>query len=186
MDIYDRWREIKRKHHLERHTGENYLRNAQGDLSYKLCFGIETDLNKEEIEVIERFRKFWRIIDKIIVKGIEINGYNWVTIINFENLLINREIDEEQKKKMLRRMVWSLTYDERPDFTFGGIMTVIETVIKECMIIKEDGNIIIKDEEVVKSGLLIGRELVRFSKAMWYGKNEKEERFQRFWDGTEI
>jgi hypothetical protein len=37
MDIYDRWREIKRKHHLERHTGENYLRDAQGDLS---CIGL--------------------------------------------------------------------------------------------------------------------------------------------------
>jgi hypothetical protein len=42
MDIYDRWLGIKRKHHLEKHTGES-LQDAQGDLSCEICYEKNQD-----------------------------------------------------------------------------------------------------------------------------------------------
>jgi hypothetical protein len=42
MDIYDRWLGIKRKHHLEKHTGES-LQDAQGNLSCEICYRKNQD-----------------------------------------------------------------------------------------------------------------------------------------------
>jgi hypothetical protein len=42
MDIYDRWLGIKRKYHLEKHTGES-LQDVQGDLSCEIYYGKNQD-----------------------------------------------------------------------------------------------------------------------------------------------
>jgi hypothetical protein len=77
-------------------------------------------------------------------------------------------------------MVWSLTYHQRPKFTFGGIITVIDTVIKKCIVIEDDKSIIFRDKEIVKTGLLGNSKLVRYGYIL--DEKEKEERLQRFWD----
>jgi hypothetical protein len=176
MDIYDRWREIKRKHHLEKHTGES-LRDAQGDLSCERCYGKNQDNQWKDEEVPKEFKDFWKIINKVVIEGLEFNGYNWVTIDNFYHLL-DKEISEEQRDKILRRMIWSLTYDRKPKYTFGGIKTVIETIIKNCVEVKEDESIIFRDEEIMKRRLLGNNELIRYGYIL--DERERGERFQRF------
>jgi hypothetical protein len=92
----------------------------------------------------------------------------------------NVEIDEEQRNKILRRMVWSLTYHQRPKFTFGGIITVIDTVIKKCVVVRDDKSIVFRDREIIKTRLLENSELVRYGYIL--DEKEKEERFQKFWE----
>jgi hypothetical protein len=108
---------------------------------------------------------------------LEFNGYNWVTIDNFYHLL-DKEIDEEQRDKILRRMIWSLTYDRKPKYTFEEIKTVIETIIKNCVEIKENGSITFRDEEIMKRRLLGNNELIRYGYIL--DERERGERFQRF------
>jgi hypothetical protein len=57
MDIYDRWLGIKRKHRLEKHTGES-LRDTQGDLSCEICYGKNQDNQWKDIEIPEEFKEF--------------------------------------------------------------------------------------------------------------------------------
>jgi hypothetical protein len=90
------------------------------------------------------------------------------------------EIDEKQKNKILRKMVWLLTYYQRPKFAFGGIITVIDTVIKKCLVVKDDKSIIFRDKEIIKTRLLGNSELVRYDYIL--DEREKEERFQKFWE----
>jgi hypothetical protein len=99
MNIYDRWLGIRRKHRLEKHTGES-LQDAQGDLSCEICYGKNQDNQWKDIKIPEEFKEFWRIIDKVI-EGLEIDGYNWVTINGFYGLMPDVEIDEEQRNKIL-------------------------------------------------------------------------------------
>jgi hypothetical protein len=177
MDIYDRWIGIKRKHRLEKHI-EDSLQNAQGDLSCEICYGKNQDNQWKDIEIPEEFKEFWKIVDKVI-EGLEFNGYNWVTINGFYGLMPDVEIDEEQRNKILRKMVWSLTYHQRPKFTFRGIITVIDTIMKKCVVVRDDKSIIFRDREIVKTGLLGNSELVRYGYIL--DEKEKEERLQRFW-----
>jgi hypothetical protein len=93
------------------------------------------------------------------------------------------ETDEEQRDKILRKIVWSLTYNRRPKFTLKGIMQVIDTVMKKCVRLKEDKSIIFRDREIMKTRLLGNSELVRFGYIL--DEKEKEERFQRFWEWYE-
>jgi hypothetical protein len=175
MDIYDRWLEIKQKHRIEKHEGEGLrkgLRDVQEDLSCGICYSKD--------QVSEKFKEFWRIIDKIITEGLEVNGYNWVTIKKFNDLIFTNETDEEQRDKILRKIVWSLTYNGRPKFTLKGIMQVMDTVMKKCVRLKEDGSIIFRDREIIKTKLLGNSELVRYGYIL--DEKEKEERFQRFWE----
>jgi hypothetical protein len=72
------------------------------------------------------------------------------------------EIDEEQRNRILRRMVWSLTYHQRPKFTFGGIIIVIDMVMKKCIVVRDDKSIVFRDREIVKTKLLGNSELVRY------------------------
>jgi hypothetical protein len=74
----------------------------------------------------------------------------------------------------------SLTYNGRPKFTFKGIIQVIDTVMKKCVVVKENGSIIFRDREIVKTGLLGNSELVKYGYIL--DEKEKEERLQRFWD----
>jgi hypothetical protein len=174
MDIYDRWLEIKEKHRIEKHEGEGLrkdLRDVQEDLSYRICY-VKNEVPKE-------FEEFWKIISKIIIEGLEVNGYNWMTIRGFYDLM-GEEIDEERRNRILKRIVWSLTYNGRSKFTFKGIMQVIDTVMKKCVVVKEDGSIIFKDREIVKTRLLGDSELVRYGYII--DEKEKEERLQRFWE----
>jgi predicted GNAT superfamily acetyltransferase len=99
MDIYDRWLKIKQKHRTEKHEGEGLrkdLRDVQEDLSCKICY--------VENQVSEEFKEFWKIINKII-EGLEADGYNWITIKGFNDRIFVNETDEEQKNKILRRIV---------------------------------------------------------------------------------
>jgi hypothetical protein len=169
MDIYDRWLEIKQKHRIEKHEGEGLrkdLRNVQEDLSCEI------------------FKEFWKIINKIIVEGLEVDGYNWMTIKGFNDQIFTSEMDEKQKNKMLRRIVWSLTYNGRPRFTLKGMMQVIDTVITKCISLKFDGSLFFRDKEIIKTKLLGNSELVRYGYIL--DEKEKEERFQRFleWYGN--
>jgi hypothetical protein len=100
MNIYDKWLEIKRKHHLESHTEGNYLQGTQGDLSCEIYYGKNQNNQWKYIKVSEEFEEFWRIINKVI-EGLELNGYNWIIINGFYGLMPDREIDEEQKNKIL-------------------------------------------------------------------------------------
>jgi hypothetical protein len=78
MDIYNRWLEIKQKYRIEKHEGEGLkknLRNIQEDLSCEICYSKN--------QVSEEFKEFWKIISKIIVEGLEVDGYNWMTIKGF-------------------------------------------------------------------------------------------------------
>jgi hypothetical protein len=77
-------------------------------------------------------------------------------------------------------MVWLLTYNQKPKFTFGGIITVIDTVMKKCVVIKDDKSIVFRDREIVRTGLLGNSELVNYGYIL--DEKEKEERFQRFWE----
>jgi hypothetical protein len=74
--------------------------------------------------------------------------------------------------------MWSLTYNQKPKFIFEGIITVIDTVMKKCVIVKDDKSIAFRDKEIVKTGLLKNSELVRYGYVL--DEKEKEERFQRF------
>jgi hypothetical protein len=75
-------------------------------------------------------------------------------------------------------MIWSLTYDRKPKYTFGGIKTVIETIIKNCVEVKENGSIIFRNEEIMKRKLLGNEELIKYGYIL--DGREREERFQRF------
>jgi hypothetical protein len=170
MDIYDRWLEIKQKHCIEKHEGEGLrkdLRNVQEDLSCEICY------NKNQVS--EEFKEFWKIINKIIVEGLEVDGYNWMTIKGFNDRIFTNETDEEQKNKILRRIVWSLTYNGRPKFTFKGMMQVIDTVMTKCIALKLDGSLFFRDREIIKTKLLGNSELVRYGYIL--DEKEKEERF---------
>jgi hypothetical protein len=175
MDIYDRWLEIKQKHRIEKHEGEGLrkdLRNVQEDLSCEIYYSKN--------QVSEEFKEFWKIINKIIAEGLEVDGYNWMTIKGFNDWIFVNETNEEQKNKILRRIVWSLTYNGRPKFTLKGIMQVMDTVMRKCVRLKVDGSIIFRDREIVKTRLLENSELVRYGYIL--DEKEKEERLQRFWE----
>jgi hypothetical protein len=103
-----------------------------------------------------------------------------MTIRGFYDLMMGEEIDEERRNRILKRMVWSLTYNRKLKFTFKGIMQVLDTVMKKCVVVKEDGSIIFRDREIVKTRLLGNSKLVRFGYIL--DEKEKEERFQRFWE----
>jgi hypothetical protein len=60
------------------------------------------------------------------------------------------------------------------------MMQVIDTVITKCIVLKENGSVIFRDREIVKTKLLGNSELVRYGYIL--DEKEKEERFQRFWE----
>jgi hypothetical protein len=174
MDIYDRWLKIKEKHRIEKHEGEGLkkdLKNVQEDLSCEICYSKN--------QVSEEFKEFWKIINKIITEGLEIDGYNWITIRGFNDRIFVNETDKKQKNKILRRMVWPLTYNGRPKFTFKGMMQVIDTVMTKCIRLKLDGSLFFRDREIIKTKLLGNSELIRYGYIL--DEKEKEERLQRFW-----
>jgi hypothetical protein len=97
MDIYDRWLEIKQKHRIEKHEEEGLRKDVQEDLSCEICY--------VKNEIPEEFEEFWKIISKIIIEGLEVNGYNWMTIRGFYDLMLGKEIDEERRNRILKRIV---------------------------------------------------------------------------------
>jgi hypothetical protein len=103
-----------------------------------------------------------------------------MTINGFYGLMPDRKIDEEQRNKILRRIVWLLTYNQRSKFTFGGIIIVIDIVMKKCVVVRDDKSIIFRDKEIVKTELLENSKLVRYGYIL--DEKEKEERLQRFWE----
>jgi hypothetical protein len=58
-------------------------------------------------------------------------------------------------------------------------MTVINTVMKKCIIVGDNKSIVFRDKEIVKIGLLGNSKLIRYGYIL--DKKKKEERFQRFW-----
>jgi hypothetical protein len=103
-----------------------------------------------------------------------------VTIKKFNDRLFVGELNEKQKDEILRKIVWSLNYNERPKFTFKGIIQVIEIVFIKCVRLRTDGSIFFRDREIIKTKLLGNSELVRYGYIL--DEKEKEERLQRFWD----
>jgi hypothetical protein len=80
-------------------------------------------------------------------------------------------------------MVWSLTYNQKPKFTFRGIITVIDTVMKKCVVVKGDKSIVFRDREIVKTRLLENSELVKYGYIL--DEKEKKKDFRDFGNGTE-
>jgi hypothetical protein len=105
MDIFKKQHEIKKAHFAQRHVGGN-KGNVQGNLECNICYGIKRDNIWKDLEVPEEFKRFWKILNKT-VKGIAYEGYNWITINGFYDLISDKdqEIEEDRKDKIAIRTV---------------------------------------------------------------------------------
>jgi hypothetical protein len=62
------------------------IRECSRELECNICYGIGQDNVWKELEIPEKFKRFWKILNKV-VEGIAYKGYNWITINGFYDLV---------------------------------------------------------------------------------------------------
>lgn len=158
MDIWDELQDIWRNHNEEKHVQK--LKNYKKDISCQKCYDLTKVRDKA---VIQSFRKFWKILEKVIT---EVESCNGKTIMGFIELVTNeyddeKEMNTEVKEKAIKTIIYSIRYLMRPSLTCQGIGSIIGYILENC-VREENGNIDITDEKWLQEEILISEEIVKF------------------------
>ncbi|RGB22098.1 hypothetical protein C1646_678082 [Rhizophagus diaphanus] len=181
-DIYDALEEIKNKHEIEKHKEprEEY----QIDPSCLRCYRI----NEEEVP--EMFKKFWKVLQKVILKAMSYNKNTIEKCLEYVKLTRKEEGERYHSKKkrskelikirekgerLIDVIIASIRYRNRPDYRKIGIASVIK-VICEHYVFYEDNNMTL--DEKVEENLLGNKELLKYGYII--EDDELDMRFTKF------
>ncbi|POG71464.1 hypothetical protein GLOIN_2v1478394 [Rhizophagus irregularis DAOM 181602=DAOM 197198] len=173
MDIWDSLQNIRDNHDMQKHIQK--LSRYQRDLSCRKCYGYLKDNKKE----LKEFLEFWRILKELIP---QMGTYNWNTIINFSDLIPNEDeaiVEVKKRRKAISVIIYSIRYDERPEYTYKGIETIIEIIMENWVRIDDKGEVMVGINDI-KEEIQTNKEVVEYGHRI--GEKEIERRFNEFWE----
>ncbi|PKC54188.1 hypothetical protein RhiirA1_477800 [Rhizophagus irregularis] len=185
MDIWDKLQAIWDNHEMQKHIEK--LSEYQRDPSCRKCYR-----NLEDRKELKEFLEFWKILKELIP---QVGTFTWNTIINFSNLIPNEDeatVKVKKRRKAINVIIYSIRYDEKPEYTYKGIETIIEIIMENWLRVDDEGKImeIQTNEEIIKFGHRIGEKEIerRFNEYwLWYkmktGVVEESDRTRDYFKG---
>ncbi|PKY32913.1 hypothetical protein RhiirB3_451444 [Rhizophagus irregularis] len=141
MDIWDKLQAIWDNHEMQKHIEK--LSEYQRDPSCRKCYR-----NLEDRKELKEFLEFWKILKELIP---QVGTFTWNTIINFSNLIPNEDeatVKVKKRRKAINVIIYSIRYDEKPEYTYKGIETIIEIIMENWLRVDDEGKIMVSVDKI--------------------------------------
>ncbi|GBC30568.2 hypothetical protein GLOIN_2v1825001 [Rhizophagus irregularis DAOM 181602=DAOM 197198] len=171
MDIWDKLQAIWDNHEMQKHIEK--LSEYQRDPSCRKCYR-----NLEDRKELKEFLEFWKILKELIP---QVGTFIWNTIINFSNLIPNEDeatVKVKKRRKVINVIIYSIRYDEKPEYTYKGIETIIEIIMENWLRVDDEGKIMVSVNKI-KEEIQTNEEIIEFGHRI--GEKEIERRFNEYW-----